>query len=47
MSSFVNDLAAVLQQVSRPSDFYATGTLEIHTPRLGVEGVGHAPFPWN
>jgi len=45
MSSLVNDLAAILQQISRPGDFYATGTIDIHAPRLEVDGVGAIALP--
>ena len=45
MSSLTADLAALLQQVRRPGDFYAAGTAEIHTPRLEVEGVGPIALP--
>ena len=45
MSALAKDLAALLQEVSRPGDFYAAGTLDIHTPRLEVEGVGVIALP--
>jgi len=45
MSDLPIDLAAVLQQVSRPGDFYAAGTIDIHTPRLEVDGVGPIALP--
>ena len=45
MSVLARDLAALLQEVSRPGDFYAAGTLDIHTPRLEVDGVGVLALP--
>ena len=45
MSSISRDLAALLGQIRRPGDFYATGTIDIHPPRLEVEGVGPIALP--
>jgi predicted 2-oxoglutarate/Fe(II)-dependent dioxygenase YbiX len=45
MSELTSNLAAVLDQVQRPGDFYATGTFDIHPPRLEVEGVGPIALP--
>jgi predicted 2-oxoglutarate/Fe(II)-dependent dioxygenase YbiX len=45
MSALTSVLAAVLDQVQRPGDFYATGTFDIHPPRLEVEGVGPIALP--
>ena len=45
MSALTSNLAAVLDQVQRPGDFYATGTFDIHPPRLEVEGVGPIALP--
>ena len=45
MSSIPQELAALLAQVRRPGDFYATGTVDIHPPRLEVEGVGPIALP--
>jgi len=39
------DLAKALEQVRRPGDFYAAGTVDIHPPRLDVEGVGPIALP--
>jgi len=38
-------LAEVLTQLQRPGDFFATGTLDIHPPRLAVDGVGPIALP--
>ena len=45
MSSLTSDLAAILSRVERPGDFYTTGTGEIFTPRLEVDGVGPVALP--
>ncbi len=45
MSSIPQDLATLLGQIRRPGDFYATGTIDIHPPRLEVEGVGPIALP--
>ena len=45
MPSLTHALAALLGQVRRPGDFYATGTLDVHVPRLEVEGVGAIALP--
>ncbi|MEA3275095.1 MAG: 2OG-Fe(II) oxygenase, partial [Pseudomonadota bacterium] len=45
MSSIPQNIAALLGQVRRPGDFYATGTIDIHPPRLEVEGVGLIALP--
>ena len=44
-SSISRKLAALLRQVRRPGDFYASGTIDIHPPRLEVEGVGSIALP--
>lgn len=38
-------LAALLKQVRRPGSFYATGTFDLHPPRLEVEGIGGIALP--
>jgi len=38
-------LAECLSRVQRPGAFYATGTFDIHPPRLEVEGVGPIALP--
>jgi predicted 2-oxoglutarate/Fe(II)-dependent dioxygenase YbiX len=45
MASITTDLAAVLSAVSRPGDFFVSGTTEILAPRLEVEGVGPVALP--
>lgn len=45
MTSITADLATVLSTVSRPGDFFTSGTIEIPTPRLEVEGVGLIALP--
>jgi len=45
MSSIAQNLAALLGRVRRPGDFYATGTVEIHPPRLEVTGIGPTALP--
>lgn len=45
MSSLTSGLAAILSRVERPGDFYTTGTGEIFTPRLEVDGVGPVALP--
>ena len=38
-------LAECLARVQRPGAFYATGTFDIHPPRLEIEGVGPVALP--
>ncbi len=38
-------LANVLGQVQRVGDYYASGTQDIHPPRLSVDGVGPVSLP--
>jgi hypothetical protein len=38
-------IADLLAGVQRPGTFYATGTLDIHPPRLEVEGLGPIALP--
>src|SRR3954447_14528252 len=45
MAPITTELAGILGTVQRPGDFYATGTTEIFTPRLEVEGVGPIALP--
>lgn len=45
MSSIASDFAALLTGVERPGDFYCTGTEEIFSPRLEVDGVGRVALP--
>jgi len=45
MASITMDLAAVLSMVSRPGDFFVSGTTEILAPRLEVDGVGLVALP--
>ncbi|WPL17885.1 hypothetical protein Thiowin_02928 [Thiorhodovibrio winogradskyi] len=45
MPNIQQQLAALLKRIDRPGDFYATGTLDMHPPRLRVEGVGTIALP--
>ncbi len=45
MLSIAKDLAALLDGVQRPGDFYASGTHEISAPGLEIEGVGPIALP--
>ena len=45
MSSITTELARLLDMVQRPGDFYATGSTEIFTPSLEVDGVGPIALP--
>jgi len=45
MSHLTQDLAALLHQVRRPGSFYVSGSVDIHTPRVEVEGVGTLALP--
>lgn len=45
MSSITSELAEVLSGVDRAGDFYATGTAEISSPILEVEGAGVIALP--
>ncbi len=45
MSSITNQLFNVLQNVQRPGNFYATGTLEVFPPHVEVAGVGRIALP--
>ena len=45
MSSITDSLFNTLQNVQRPGNFYATGTIEVFPPHLEVEGVGRIALP--
>ncbi|NEV63325.1 2OG-Fe(II) oxygenase [Thiorhodococcus minor] len=45
MTTVTTTIADVLASVHRPGAFYATGTLDIHLPRLEVAGVGRIALP--
>ena len=45
MSLITNDFIKILQNIQRPGDFYATGTVEIFAPPLEIEGVGPVALP--
>ena len=45
MTNFHQALRPLLASIDRPGDFYATGTLNMHPPRLRVEGVGTIALP--
>lgn len=45
MASIAHRLPTLLGQIRRPGDFYATGTFDIHPPRLEVQGVGPIALP--
>ena len=45
MSTITREFAEILSAVERPGDFYVTGTMEIFTPQLEVEGVGPVALP--
>ena len=45
MSSIATDLADALGTIDRPGDFFASGTVELLTPRLEVDGVGLIALP--
>jgi predicted 2-oxoglutarate/Fe(II)-dependent dioxygenase YbiX len=45
MPNIQQQLTALLERIDRPGDFYATGTLAMHPPRLRVEGVGTIALP--
>ena len=45
MSSITSDLAAVLNTVRRPGDFFVSGTTELLAPLLEVDGVGPIALP--
>ncbi len=45
MPGICEELAELLSTVRRPGDFFASGRLELHTPRLTVDGVGQIALP--
>ena len=45
MSSLTTALADLVCTVRRPGDFYATGRVELTTPRMEVEGIGTIALP--
>ena len=45
MSSITTHLAAVLNTVRRPGDFFVSGTTELLAPLLEVDGVGPIALP--
>ena len=45
MSTIATKLSTLLNPVSISGDFYASGSLEIYTPSLEVEGVGPVSIP--
>ncbi|MFB1486645.1 MULTISPECIES: 2OG-Fe(II) oxygenase [unclassified Thiocapsa] len=44
-AQLTRSLATLLGEVERPGDFHATGTLDMHPPRIQVEGVGTLSLP--
>lgn len=45
MPNIQEQLAALVERIDRPGDFYTTGTFDMHPPRLRVEGVGTIALP--
>jgi 2OG-Fe(II) oxygenase superfamily len=45
MTAIAADLAALLAKVNRPGDFFTSGTTELLTPSLQVDGVGPIALP--
>jgi predicted 2-oxoglutarate/Fe(II)-dependent dioxygenase YbiX len=45
MSSIVTELAELLSNIRRPGDFVTSGTTELLTPSLAVDGVGPIALP--
>lgn len=45
MPSLVPELAAVLDTVRQPGDFFASGTAELLAPMMEVDGVGPIALP--
>jgi predicted 2-oxoglutarate/Fe(II)-dependent dioxygenase YbiX len=45
MSTITTELARLLDTVQRPGDFFATGSTEIFSPSLEVEGIGPIALP--
>lgn len=44
-AQLTQSLATLLGEVERPGNFHATGTLDMHPPRIQVEGVGTLSLP--
>jgi hypothetical protein len=45
MPKLQQDVADILTRVHRPGGFYAEGTMDLHLPRLRVDGVGTVALP--
>jgi hypothetical protein len=45
MDSINDALAAVLQTVQTPGDFFAAGECALHLPQIEVEGIGPMALP--
>jgi predicted 2-oxoglutarate/Fe(II)-dependent dioxygenase YbiX len=45
MPALTTDLARILASVRRPGDFFVSGTAELRTPSLWVDGVGPIALP--
>ncbi|WP_462330874.1 2OG-Fe(II) oxygenase [Thiohalocapsa halophila] len=45
MAALQQDVTDILTRVHRPGDFYAAGTMDLHLPRLRVDGVGTVALP--
>ena len=45
MATIAAKLAALLESVNRPGDFFVSGTIEMMAPRLAVDGVGTIGLP--
>ncbi|EGV19056.1 2OG-Fe(II) oxygenase [Thiocapsa marina] len=44
-AQLTRSLATLLGEVERPGDFYAAGTVDMHPPRIQVDGVGALSLP--
>src|ERR1700680_127604 len=45
MRAITTEFAETLSRVRRPGDFFASGTIELHAPRIEVTGVGPVALP--
>ena len=45
MSTIARELADILGNIQRPGSFYASGTVDVHPPRLEVDGIGTIALP--
>jgi hypothetical protein len=45
MDSINAELAAILQTVQTPGDFFAAGECALHVPLIEVEGIGPIALP--